>query len=71
MKRYAIRYLPRFFTPKAADIEHEPDAEDYLAHTVFEESDPIDTGLLDKQGNRIFAINTIDQIGFVREGAYR
>lgn len=60
MKRYTTKPI------HMADIEIEPDAEDYLSRTVFEDNDPIDTGLLDKNGNAIYSFNVMDRIGFRR-----
>ena len=49
---------------------YEPDAEDYLARTVYEpEPECIDTGLLDKSGNPIMAIDEMAPIGFVQHKA--
>ena len=40
------------------------------AHTVFEpDRSPQRTGLLDAQGNELFAIDEMDQIGFIRSPA--
>ena len=60
--------MKRYFTrPRLADIDAEPDAENYLARTVYEPDDtPYETGILDAQGNKIFAAIRMDQIGFVR-----
>lgn len=50
-----------------ADIEVEPDGEDYLSRTVIEDTDAIDTGLIDKRGTPIYLVSRMDQIGFVRK----
>ena len=51
----------------AARIDDEPDAENYLARTVFEaERVPRDTGLLDWTGTKLFAVDEMDRIGFIR-----
>lgn len=51
---------------KAADVDGEPDAENYLARTVYEqEPQVIDTGILDLHGNPVFAIEAMQPIGFV------
>lgn len=42
------------------------DAERYLARTVHEDYELIDTGVLDQSGNKIMARRRIDPIGFVR-----
>lgn len=43
------------------------DATDYLARTVHEpDTSPQPTGLLDAQGNELFAICEFEPIGFVR-----
>lgn len=60
MKRYLIANRP-----VAADIDSEPDGEDYLGRTVFEpEPQPIGTGLLDAQGVPIYAVHEPRPIGF-------
>jgi len=53
--------------PCMADIEVEPDGEDYLSRTVIEDTDAIDTGLIDKRGTPIYLVSRMDQIGFVRK----
>ena len=61
MKRYVT------MRTKAADMYDEPDAENYLARTVYElETRAIKTGLLDAQGNDIYMIEENDPIGYVR-----
>lgn len=52
--------------PRAAHIEDEPDGEHYLARTVFEDFELIDTGVLDAAGNRIMARQRLDPVGFIR-----
>lgn len=52
--------------PRAAEIDREPDGENYLARTVHETIDLIDVGLLDSEGNKILARKRFDPIGFVR-----
>lgn len=38
-----------------------------MAHTVYEpDSNPRPTGLLDINGNKLFAVNEMEPIGFVR-----
>lgn len=40
--------------------------------TVFEPTrEPQNTGLLDAQGNRLMAVNELDQIGFIRDSRNR
>ncbi|MDS1138591.1 hypothetical protein [Nitratireductor indicus] len=51
---------------RMAHIDDEPDAEDYLARTVYEEYELIDIGVLDKDGNPIMARKKMDPIGFMR-----
>ena len=51
---------------RLADADGEPDAENYLARTVYEpEPQIIETGLLDSQGQPIYAIEAMGPIGFV------
>lgn len=62
MKRYVTLHKP-----KLADMWSEPDAEDYLARTVYEpEPQSVRTGLLDASGTDIYSIEERDPIGFVR-----
>lgn len=61
------RYVLLAHKPKCADIDYDPDAENYLARTVFEpEPQAIKTGLLDASGNDIYCIDEADPIGFMR-----
>lgn len=60
MRRY------RTMRTRAADIDANTDAENYLARTVHEDTDPRDTGLLDWTGTKIYAVSEIEPIGFVR-----
>lgn len=63
MKRYFIK--PRSH-PRLANIHEEPDAENYLARTVFEPDDsPIETGALDADGRMIVYTVRIGPIGFI------
>ncbi len=58
MKRYVTR---------AADMDRSPDAEAYLARTVFEaDKSPQPTGLLDWTGAKIYSIDASEPIGFIR-----
>lgn len=62
MKRYVTLRRPR-----SQDINTEPDAEQYLARTVFEaDPTPYQTGLLDAFGEPLWAVIESDQVGFVR-----
>lgn len=62
MRRYVTMRRPRL-----AAMDNDPDAEDYLSRTVYEPDDaPQPTGLLDAQGNELYAINEMDPIGFIR-----
>ena len=64
MRRYVIN--PRL-APVPEWSGEGPDAEHYLSRTVHEPDDsPVDTGLLDAHGNKLFAINEMAQIGFIR-----
>jgi hypothetical protein len=61
MKRYLTR------RPRSADYDKGPDAETYLARTVYEhDSTPFETGLLDAFGDPLCAAYEMDQIGFIR-----
>ncbi|MCO5072096.1 MAG: hypothetical protein M9944_12900 [Rhizobiaceae bacterium] len=51
---------------KSSDYEWGPDAEDYLARTVYESEELIDIGVLDSSGNKVMARKRMDPIGFVR-----
>lgn len=61
------RYITLSHKPKLADMDEYPDAENYLARTVFEpEPQAIKTGLLDASGNDIYCVEDREPIGFVR-----
>lgn len=61
------RYVTLAHKPKSADMWDGPDAESYLARTVFEpEPKAIRSGILDASGNDIYMIDEPDEIGFVR-----
>lgn len=62
----ARRYVA--IRPRADDgYWYEADACDSLATTVYEpDPEPRPTGLYDKHGNELHAIDEMDQIGFVR-----
>ena len=61
------RYVTFAHKPKSADMWDGPDAETYLARTVFEpEPKAIRSGILDASGNDIYCIEEMDVIGFVR-----
>lgn len=62
MAREYVRLTPA----RAADIDNGADAEHYLARTVFEDYELIDTGVLDAAGNKIMARERIDPVGFIR-----
>lgn len=51
---------------RSADIDCNPDGENYLARTVYEDEETIDIGLMDSEGNKILARRRMDPIGFVR-----
>ena len=60
MKRYGL-----LSKPKAADWEIGPDAENYLARTVYEkEPTALETGILDQHGNMIHVFDEMEPIGF-------
>lgn len=51
---------------RMASMEDDPDGEDYLGRTVYErEPIPEPTGLLDKHGNELYAIEDARPIGYV------
>lgn len=58
MRDYVIR--------RAAKIDEEVDAEDYLARTVYEPEELFDIGILDSDGNKVMARRRLDPIGFIR-----
>ena len=53
---------------RSASIDEEPDAENYLARTVYDPEELIDIGILDADGNKVMARLKIDPIGFIRWG---
>ncbi|MBZ9922198.1 hypothetical protein LB579_31445 [Mesorhizobium sp. BR1-1-7] len=57
--------------PRSADIDSEPDGENYLARTVFEDFELFDTGVLDADGNKVMARQKLDPIGFIRHKGER
>lgn len=60
------RYITISHKPRLADIDYDPDAENYLSRTVYEpEPQAIRTGLLNAQGNDIYCVEERDPIGFV------
>ncbi|RUW04047.1 MAG: hypothetical protein E5X94_00620 [Mesorhizobium sp.] len=54
--------------PRTANIDENVDGEDYLARTVYEDFELIDTGVLDSDGNPIKAHEKMDPVGFIRWG---
>lgn len=52
-------------TRRAANIDEEVDAENYLSRTVYEQHELIDIGVMDKDGNPIMARKKMNPIGFV------
>ena len=59
--------MPRSYVRvRAANMDEFPDAENYLARTVFESHELIDIGILDEDGNKIMAHEKMDAIGFIR-----
>ena len=57
-----------YVTRRSANIDEEPDAENYLARTVYDPEELIDIGILDADGNKVMARLKIDPIGFIRWG---
>ena len=57
-----------YVTRRSASIDEEPDAENYLARTVYDPEELIDIGILDADGNKVMARLKIDPIGFIRWG---
>lgn len=49
---------------RSANIDEELDAENYLSRTVYEDTELIDTGVLDESGEKIMARRKL-RIGFV------
>lgn len=69
MKRYFVQ--PRN-APRLANIHEEPDAENYLARTVYEpDYTPFETGVLDAEGRMIMASYEMGPIGFTTEFVLR
>jgi hypothetical protein len=65
IKRYMTSRPMR--SARQANCEDGPDAEHYLARTVFEvDPTPYQTGLLDAFGDPLWATYEMDPIGFVR-----
>ena len=65
MKRYSVR---KQNPTRLAHYEDGPDAENYLARTIFEPDDtPIETGILDADGRMIVYMMSIGPIGFTTE----
>jgi len=59
------------YTPIAANIDGEPDGENYIAKTVYEreERKPEFTGLYDASGTKLYRVPAPPRpIGFVRFG---
>jgi hypothetical protein len=54
--------------PRLASIDKDVDGENYLARTVYEDFELIDTGVLDSEGNPIKAHERMDPVGFIRWG---
>jgi len=61
MKQYVI-----ISNHRLGDIDANVDGEDYLARTVYEDFELVDTGVIDASGNKIMARQKMDQIGFIR-----
>lgn len=61
MREYVVMKRPR-----GDKIEDGVDAENYLARTVHEEFELIDTGVLDDSGDKIMARRKIDPVGYIR-----
>lgn len=52
--------------PKADVALDDARATDYLARTVYEDYELVDTGVLDQSGNKIMAHMRFDPVGYVR-----
>lgn len=62
----ARRYITLSHKPELADIDSDPDGENYLSRTIYEnEPVTVRTGLLDASGNDIYMREENDPIGFV------
>lgn len=54
---------------KAGNIDENLNGEDYLARTVYEDFELVDTGVLDADGNPVKAHERMDPVGFIRWGS--
>lgn len=61
-----VASMRRSYVVRAARIDEEVDAENYLARTVYEPEELFDIGILDSEGNKVMARRRLDPIGFVR-----
>ncbi len=59
MRDYIIRRT------RQADIDSDPNGEDYLSRTVYEDHELIDIGITDSDGNKIMARKRMNPVGFV------
>ncbi len=57
--------MREYIRTRSANIQEEPDGENYLARTVYESHELIDIGILDEAGNKIMARERMAPIGFV------
>jgi len=57
--------------PRLADIDANPDGENYLGRTVYEDYELVDTGVLDANGNKVMARQKPDPVGFIRHPVSR
>ena len=61
--------MTKRYVTRLASIYEEPDAEHYLSREVHEPEGPRATGLLDWTGAKIFEVNEMEPIGFVRHNS--
>jgi hypothetical protein len=60
--------MRRYVTRPTAQWWEDAKGSDHLARTVHEQDrSPRDTGLLDAGGQKLFAVDAMDPIGFVRK----
>jgi len=55
-----------FIARRMADIDEDVNGSDFLARTVYEDYELIDTGVIDASGDKIMARRKMDPIGFIR-----
>jgi hypothetical protein len=67
IRAFALHMKRYFLKTKAANMYDGPDAENYLATTIYQiEPKAIRTGILDAKGNDIYMIDEPEPIGFIK-----